>query len=61
MQWYGKEGIDPVAHADYLKNFCDHFYNNCVRLIDDDMVRNRKFSDDPLYSECLQVRGSCGK
>ena len=55
IDWSGNDGINAETHADYIKQFCDHFYANVIRLVDDDVIRNQKLSDDPVYSEALQV------
>jgi len=35
VSWTGKEGLDVESHADYIKDFCNHFYQSILRLVDD--------------------------
>ncbi|XP_050388645.1 NACHT and WD repeat domain-containing protein 2 [Patella vulgata] len=59
VEWSGKDGIDPESHGEYFNQFCEHFYNNVVRLIDNAMAKHEKLASDPVYSEPLQHLHSC--
>ncbi|ESO82088.1 hypothetical protein LOTGIDRAFT_135306 [Lottia gigantea] len=59
VEWCGKDGIDPESHGEYFNQFCDHFYHNVVRLIDNSMAKHEKLANDPVYSEPLQHLHAC--
>lgn len=59
VDWNGKEGIDPETHAEYLKNFMEHFYSSVTRLVDEAMAKYEKLSSDAVYTEQLQHLHAC--
>ncbi len=59
VEWTGKEGIDKDSHAEYLKTFCEMFYRDMVKQIDQGMIMNRVLSDERSYAEQLQHLHSC--
>ncbi|CAG5115605.1 unnamed protein product [Candidula unifasciata] len=59
VEWCGREGIDEETHKDYFRTFCDHFYENVIRLVDNAMAKHEKLANDPIYLEPLQHLHSC--
>ncbi|WAQ94112.1 NWD2-like protein, partial [Mya arenaria] len=59
VEWGGKEGIDMETHKEYIETFCQHFYDNVLRLVDNAMDRNEKLSSNPVYVEVLQHLKAC--
>ncbi|XP_060597437.1 NACHT and WD repeat domain-containing protein 2-like [Ruditapes philippinarum] len=59
VEWGGKEGIDIKIHKEYIETFCQHFYSNVLRLVDDAMTKNEKLSTNSVYVEVLQHLKAC--
>ncbi|XP_013421183.1 NACHT and WD repeat domain-containing protein 2 [Lingula anatina] len=59
VEWSGKEGIDKEAHAEYLKEFCEHYFNDIIRLVDQAMDRHEQLTSDSVYSDVLQHLHAC--
>ena len=59
VEWTGKEGIDRNSHKEYLHNFCEIFYSEMVRLIDDGVASQEVLSTEAIYTEVQQHAHSC--
>lgn len=59
IDWIGREGMNSESHADYLAQFCDHFYKSITALVDRAMRKKSKFSNDPVFVEILQHLHMC--
>uniref|UniRef100_A0A915AE07 Uncharacterized protein n=1 Tax=Parascaris univalens TaxID=6257 RepID=A0A915AE07_PARUN len=53
IEWAGRDGIDNVSHADYIKRFCNDFYESITQMVNKAVKKREKFRDS-LFSEVLQ-------
>ncbi|VDM45229.1 unnamed protein product [Toxocara canis] len=53
IEWAGRDGVDTVFHADYIKRFCNDFYESITQMVNKAMKKHDKFRDH-LFSEVLQ-------
>jgi len=58
MPWL-PQGVDPLAsheHREYLKQFCDHFINDCLKLTEMAMqTRENLVSQAKYYSDYIEI------
>jgi hypothetical protein len=33
IEWFGREGLAPETHEEYLTDFINHFYKHVLKLI----------------------------
>lgn len=59
MEWTGKEGIDRDSHREYLESFCEHFYTQMVKLIDNGVASQEILSEEAIYTEVQQQANIC--
>lgn len=61
VEWEGHDGIDDVAHRDYLFKFCQEFYDHMRDLILDCYKRQQATNDSSsgLVTEILQHANMC--
>ena len=59
VEWTGKEGIDEESHKAYFQAFCEKFYGDVTKQIDDAMAKHVKLANDPVYNEPLQHLHAC--
>ncbi|UYV69119.1 NWD2 [Cordylochernes scorpioides] len=59
VEWYGKEGLEPEFHKEYLKQFCAHFYKYVTKLVDRAMRKEDSSSQGQIVTEILQHLHSC--
>ncbi|XP_070184794.1 NACHT domain- and WD repeat-containing protein 1-like, partial [Littorina saxatilis] len=61
VEWTGKEGIDETneSHKSYFETFCEKFYGDVTRQIDNAMDKHVKLANDPVYNEPLQHLHAC--
>ncbi|KAK7464547.1 hypothetical protein BaRGS_00037908, partial [Batillaria attramentaria] len=59
VEWTGKEGIDEESHRQYFDTFCEKFYSDVTKLIDQAMAKHVKLANDPVYNEPLQHLHAC--
>uniref|UniRef100_A0A0K0FUG2 NACHT domain-containing protein n=1 Tax=Strongyloides venezuelensis TaxID=75913 RepID=A0A0K0FUG2_STRVS len=53
VEWIGREGLDTKFHSDYLKEFCDDFYNRITEMVKKAVQLNNKYKS-PMFVEILQ-------
>ena len=58
MPWL-PQGVDPLAsheHKEYLKQFCDNFINDCLKLTEMAMqTRENLVSQAKYYSDYIEI------
>ena len=59
MEWIGREGLDKSTHAEYLQEFCAHFWEGMVKLIDRAMRKEDNSAQGKIISEILQHLHAC--
>ena len=55
VEWSGRDGLDEETHGGYIKEFCDHFYNSILKLVDNAVRKNDELMTDRIYADILQV------
>ncbi|CAG2108893.1 unnamed protein product [Medioppia subpectinata] len=59
VDWNPKQGLDIEQHFEYLKEFCEHFYNNITKLVRKAMRREDRSPFGSLFNEILHHLHSC--
>ncbi|ELT98013.1 hypothetical protein CAPTEDRAFT_204559 [Capitella teleta] len=55
------EGIHPETHEDYIKDFCEHFYEKVTRQVTNTANKYNHITKEPLQYESLQHLHLCLK
>ena len=55
VEWAGREGMDTMAHGQYLKEFCADFYSSVTSMVDHAMRKQAKFRDAFFVSALCSV------
>ncbi|XP_068248399.1 NACHT and WD repeat domain-containing protein 2 [Palaemon carinicauda] len=59
VEWIGREGLDKATHAEYLQEFCTHFYKGITKLLDRAMRKEDNSSQGKIVTEILQHLHAC--
>ena len=55
----GWKGLSPDTHAEYLQEFCTHFYKGITRLVDRAMRKEDSSAQGQVITEILQHLHAC--